>query len=46
MEIIAPLGSVSIVKEREYCAALELIEGRRVDSRQSNLLHCGESGGD
>jgi hypothetical protein len=29
MEITAPLGSVSIVKEREYCAALELIEGRR-----------------
>lgn len=24
-----PLGSASIVKEREYCAALELIEGRR-----------------
>jgi hypothetical protein len=29
METIVPLGSVSIVKEREYCAALELIEGRR-----------------
>jgi hypothetical protein len=29
METIVPLGSASIVKEREYCAALELIEERR-----------------
>ena len=34
METIVPLGSASIVKEREYCAALELIEERRLASER------------
>ena len=37
MEITAPLGAASIVKERGYCAGRELIEGeRRLASERSN----------